>query len=833
MEAGLTNAAAKVLLATSGYNELPQSRRELLSIVGRGLREPMFLLVILAALLYISVGDIGEGLFLSVGALLALGLVVFQEFRSSRALQALRELAQPQVRVLRDGSEARIPARELVPGDLLLVGEGERVPADGLLIGGEMLGVDESSLTGESAPVTKRPAAPAESMTSATAPGDDNTPYLYSATLIVRGQGSVRVTHTGLRSVLGRIGTSLIAIREQPTPLQESSARTVMILGMVALGFCVIVTLAYGYFRQDWMGGAMAGIAIAVSLVPEEVPMVLAVFMALGAWRLASQQVLTRRSAVIEALGGATVLCVDKTGTLTENQMRIARFWNYTDARFTDASAAGSCLELLRIAAQASAVHPVDPMDKAIRDLLIASAPGSLPGPDGLLRTWPLRPEMPAVVSLWRGDGVTNIAAAKGAPEAICRLSKLSSSDSERVMSTVRTLASQGLRVLGVATGATAASLHDSPEQMTFTFTGLIGFLDPVRADVPAAVQDAHAAGIRIIMLTGDHPDTAMAIARAAGIVVTDRVCLGSELREASDAQLRAVVSHCNIFARMHPDQKLRIVKALQADGHVVAMTGDGINDALALEAAHIGIAMGQRGTDVAREAADLVLLDDGFASIVNGVRLGRRIFANLRRALIYIAAIHIPIAGLALLPVIFSLPPILFVTHIVLLELVIDPVCALVFENEPADAAAMRRPPRKRNESLFGARELRLALIQGGLVLTATLSLYIWLLRSHTEEQARGAAFGLLVTTILALALVNNMSASRTLFATHRRTFWIIALCIASALALIFFIPAFSTLFRMSLPAPDALLTASLVFVVTCGLIIASVQCRPRAAHA
>jgi P-type Ca2+ transporter type 2C len=819
MEAGLTIAEARSLLASVGYNELPRSRQNLFRIAWRALREPMFALLLVATLLYISIGNLGEGLFLSVGALLAVGLVVFQELRSQRALEALKELAQPQVRVVRGGSESRIAARELVPGDLLLIGEGERLAADGLLVGGEMLSVDESGLTGESAPVTKRSALPTDSVTATIVPGDDNSPYLFSGTLIVRGQGVVRVSSTGSRSAMGRIGSSLANIEQQPTPLQKTAAHAVTLLGIWALGFCAMVTLTYGYLQQDWVGGALAGIAVAISLIPEEFPMVLAVFMAMGAWRLASQQVLTRRSAVIETLGGATVLCVDKTGTLTENRMRIAQIWTYANARYADDPPTGESLDLIRIAAMASAVRPVDPMDKAIRELLVASAPtpaANMPGP---VRTWPLRPEMPAVVSLWQNSDDTGLAAAKGAPEAICRLCKLSAGESEQVMRTVKKLASQGLRVLGVAESARTQSLEVTLDKMTFDFVGLIGFLDPPRTDVPKAVADAHSAGIRIIMITGDHPETAKAIARVVGILMTDGVCLGSELDDMSDAQLRSIVQGECVFARMRPEQKLRIVEALKANGDIVAMTGDGINDAPALEAAHIGIAMGRRGTDVAREAADLVLLDDGFASIVNGVQLGRRIFTNLRRALIYITAIHIPIAGLALVPVLLGLPPMMFVTHVVLLELAIDPLCALVFENEPSEASAMKRPPRH-DEPLFGAQQFGLALVQGTIALAAPLGLYIWLSQRHPVEEARGAAFVALVTTNLALALLDSMSTPGTLLAPNRRVFWIITTGVLSVLVLIFSVPELSVLLRMSFPYGDALLTSAVVTLVGFGLI-------------
>ena len=815
---GLSQTEAARLLERDGPNELPAAAgRGILRITFETMREPMFLLLIGAAGLYLVLGDLGEGLFLMGGALATIGLVVLQEARSEKALAALRDLSQPHARVIRDNVERSVAARELVPGDIVLVGEGERLPADGALVTGDVLSVDESALTGESAPVSKRPLEPGEIVDADAAPGSESGPSLFSGTLVVRGQAVARVSRTGVQTALGRIGVSLAAIVQEPTPLQKTAGKLVTWLGVLAIGFCAVVAILYGLMRADWIGGALAGITVAIALIPEEFPMVLAVFLALGAWRLATQQVLVRRSAVIEALGGATVLCVDKTGTLTENQMQIARLWTSAAdvAVSTEPLDAGAAADLLKIAGLASAVRPVDPMDKAVRSLLERSADKADLTSAEPERAWPLRPDLMAVIQVWRQAGDERLAGAKGAPEAIFRLCKLPKSDVVRLTGIVSAFAEQGLRVLGVASSRVPGAFPERPEDAPFTFTGLVGFLDPVRKDVPAAISEARAAGISVVMITGDHPATALAIAKAAGIDTSGGVMLGAEIAALGPEALAQRLRGVRVFARIIPEQKLLIVQGLKADGEVVAMTGDGVNDAPALETAHIGIAMGKKGTDVAREAADLVLMDDSFASIVGGVRLGRRIFVNLRKALIYVTAIHVPIAGLALIPIVLGLPQLLFPMHVVFLELIIDPVCAMVFEAEPGAANAMRFPPRRRDESLFGPAQLGLALLQGLGVLVGVFGVYVWALGQYPETEARGAAFLALVIGNLALALADASSAGGRLFEPHRKIYWMISAAAGAVLILVLTVPPLAAVFKVSPPHPPLLGLALLVAVL------------------
>ena len=820
MAAGLTQVEASRRLSETGPNETPTGKvRGLGVIVLETMREPMFLLLLAAAGFYLWFGDLGEGLFLLGGAAAAVGLVILQETRSERALAALRELAQPWVRVVRDGVERLTPTRELVLDDIVLVGVGERLPADGVLIAGEVLSVDESVLTGESAPVTKSPLRDGAVDRTACAPGAEASSSVFGGTLVVRGQGVIQVTGTGPRSALGRIGGSLAAIGREPTPLQQTAARLAGLLGGLALVFSALVALAYGLIRGAWGQGALAGLTVAISLIPEEFPMVLAVFLALGAWRLANHKVLVRRSAVIETLGAASVLCVDKTGTLTENRMEVARLWTSEGETAIDGGAVptGAAAELLRIAALASAVRPVDPMDKAVRALtrdadLAGGAMDAEPS-----RAWPLRPERLAVVQLWRERDQAHLAAAKGAPEAIFHLCRLSDDEIASLHAVIERYAEQGLRVLGVASARGEGEFLADPADEHFDFVGLVGFLDPLRADAAAALAEARRAGVKVIMITGDHPATALAIAAAAGLDTGAGVLTGPQLADLSLDQLRERLERVRVFARIDPEQKLRLVEALKAAGEVVAMTGDGVNDAPALEAAHIGVSMGRRGADVAREASDLVLLDDSFASIVGGIRLGRRIFANLRRALTYITAIHVPIAGVALAPILMGLPPLLLPMHVVLLELVIDPTCALVFEAEPSEASAMRRPPRRADEALFGGRQIVLATAQGLSILVAVLGLYAWALDTgYGERAARGAAFLALVAGNLVLALADSASSAR-IFAAHRGAYWLIVLAVVLVMTATLTLRPLSDLFQVTAP-PPRLLAAALVLATFTG---------------
>ncbi len=795
---GLSSDEAARRLAEYGPNAPPRApSKGVFAIALRTLKEPMFFLLAAAAMLYLFLGDLGEGLFMVAGAAVSISLVVFQELRSERALEALNRLAEPIAFCLRDGVRKHIPARELVPGDVILVSEGERLPADAVLISGDALMIDESILTGEAAPVTKTLASMGETLAFPD-PGGDFTPFLYAGAMIVRGTGVAETARTGSATALGRIGASLAAIDPEPSPLQQRTARLVTTLGVFALVFCALVVIAYGKIHGDWFEGAFAGITLAIGLLPEEFPMVLAIFLALGAFRLARRNVLVRRSSVTETLGSTSMLCVDKTGTLTQNRMRVLALATGTGVAPVPTAPSAVEHRLLVAALRASSPRPVDPMDAAIHaiaDSLQIRADGTV------VESFPIRPDLLAFIQTWRTpEGL--LMAAKGAPEAVFRLCALTPDARARVAPLVDELAAQGLRVLAVA--ETPARATSEAADVSYDFLGLLAFEDPLRPDVPEAVAAARRAGVSVAMITGDYPATARAIAEAAGIDASKGVITGAEIA-AMPADMRPdAIADIRVFARVNPENKLALVEAFKANGHIVAMTGDGVNDGPALAAAHVGIAMGKRGSDVAREAAHIVLLDDRFASIVGGIALGRRIFVNLRKALTYVTAIHIPIAGLALVPILLGMPPLLLPAHVVLMELIIDPTCSLAFEAEPAGPDAMEKPPRPRGEPLFGARDLTLGFFQGMAVFLAVMAVYMFdNAIGAPEQEARGLAFATLILGNLTLALSDALPKGVSLFSSGNRLFWLIAAVALSIVAAGLYFPPLAELLHFA-PPPD-----------------------------
>jgi Ca2+-transporting ATPase len=803
--AGLTEADAAAKLKTFGPNLIRQPRSRTISrIAFDTLREPMFMLLVAAAGLYLVVGDLAEGLFVTGGAFLALGLVIVQEARSEHALQALNALAEPRARVLREGKRRWIPARDLVPGDLMLISEGARVPADAILIDGDALQVDESTLTGESAPVAKAPdKTPTRSLST---PGEELSASLFAATLVVRGSGTAEVASTGASTEVGRIGVALGGISQEPTLVQRDVRKLIGRIGVLALAFCVLVAIAYGLYRGDWFFGALSGLTLAMALIPEEFPMVLTIFMALGALRLARHNVLVRRSAVIETLGATDLLCVDKTGTITENRMVLRYLWSEGQLHDLNDRVPADLQDLISSAQRASTAQGHDPMDAAINAIAERAA-------DKPIRTYPLTSHLLAFVQVWRTSAGETVYSAKGAHDALLRLCDLSTDCMRRAEEAAHKLATKGARVLAVAEARFASDPNAAPDHVEYVFKGLLGFEDPVRAEVPATITDAARAGIGVAMITGDYPATAKSVAMSAGIDVTSGVITGAELE-----RLGEVPSGVRVFARIKPEQKLRLVEAFRAAGHVVSMTGDGVNDAPALAAADVGIAMGLRGTDVAREASDLILLDDQFASIIGGIALGRRIFANLRRAMTYITAVHIPVAGLALLPLALGLPPMFYPMHLVLLELLFDPLCSIVFEGEPSEIDAMARPPRSTDEPLFGIRQIGLAVVQGVVLLASVLIYYSWLQQPQIGDQmARASAFIALVSGQLALAVANGSTAGR-LFSRERLAFWMIVAVAVILLSVSLSSPFLLHLLRFSAPTTTSLLVSASIGAVAGG---------------
>lgn len=749
---GLSQAEANARLSSDGENVIPsENRSTLLKQIILIMSEPMLILLITAGAINFLLAEILDALMLMVTVVIVIGISIYQARRTENALYALKQLTAPYATVIRDGVQQRISSNQIVVGDLLLLFEGDRVSADAELIESSTLAADESTLTGESVPVDK-----------------SNGHLVFSGTLITRGHGKAIVTSTGTNSQLGKIGKSLQEIPFERSQLQRDVDQLVRIIGVLGLITVVSVITIYGSTRDNWLEGGLAGIAAAMALIPEEFPVILTLFLAIGAWRMSQVKVIARKPSAIEALGSVTVLCVDKTGTLTENQMTVSEIQiNGERYDITHQISNPKVSHALNIAALACPIRAFDPMDKAFQ-VLVAHNPDQLKGIS--LREYPVENSRLAYIHIWELDG-RKIVAAKGAPETISRLCHLDEEKNQSLMEQVHVAADGGVRILAIAEAEIGQAIPEDIESLTFSFVGLALLRDPVRDGVVESIQHCARAGIRTIMITGDHPSTALAIARDISLPHVDSCLTGAQLDQIDDAELISRIGDISVFARVVPEHKLRIVRALQKKGEIVGMTGDGVNDAPALRAADIGIAMGARGTDVAREAASLVITDDNYTSIAHGIERGRTTYANLQKAMSYVVAIHIPIFGLALLPIFSSNWPLILLPGLVAFhEVIIDPACSVVFEEESPDPKIMDEKPRGIHRRIFTRTELSLSVIQGLTVFMAIFALFLharWSGRSDIE--IRSMTFGALMVANVGLILTNR-SRTLTILQTFRQ---------------------------------------------------------------
>ena len=788
---GLTDSDAQKRLRQYGPNTLPSAHRAtLFSIAFATLKEPMLVLLLSTGVVYLLIGDLREAVAILASIFLVIGISVFQKQRTERTLEALRDLTSPRALVVRAEGTRRIPAREVVPEDIVVLNEGDRVPADGQVVESVVLALDESLLTGESLPVQKQAVVRQDSVLNGGHPGST----VYSGSLVVRGHGMAVVTATGAHTEIGKIGRDLGRLKPESSRLEKETARLVRIFGFVSLLVCAVVAIAYGLLRGDWTKGVLSALALAISMVPEEFPVVLTIFMALGAWRISRKKVLTRRFPAIEMLGAATVICVDKTGTLTENRMTVQEvFANPSEQETVSRDRA------LWVAALASDQNTLDPVDKAVH-----AAANLRETPGKLIREYPLSSDCMLIAKAYAESVHSTLLAAKGAPEEIFRLAPMPTAARKEVDSELNRMTDAGMRVIAVATGRVSRPeiLPEHKRHLRLEMVGLIGMADPIRPTVPDAIAELAKAGVRVVMITGDYSGTARAIAAQAGLPNSNEAMTGETLEHLDEHALRSTVRDCNVFARVRPDQKLRLVEAFKSNGEVVAMTGDGVNDAPALKAAHIGIAMGARGSDVAREAAALVLADDDFPAIVSAVRLGRRIYDNLAKAVRFVFAAHVPIAGMAVLPVIFNWPILLMPLHIVFIELIIDPACSMAFEAEPEEPGIMQRKPRAKDARLFGRSTLWLGLLQGVGLFLAVLVTFLFSMRSgHTSEDARAIAFATLVVGNVVLIWANR-SAIKTVLETRENrnpALWLVTFGTTATLFVVLYVPYLRILFQFS----------------------------------
>jgi len=768
---GLSTGEIQTLQLKYGKNELsPQKKESLLKKAWHIICEPMFLLLIAAAVIYFVLGEPRDGLIMLVFVFGIISIDVIQEWKTDRTLSALRELSAPHVGVIRDGREMRIASVELVPGDIIMIHEGVKIPADGTIIRCSDLCVDESSLTGEAEGVWK---VAADGEAQATGEADFwRCDYCYAGTLVTQGSAVVRVEKTGGATVYGRIGADVAEASDESTPLQKQTGRLVKLCaGIAAILLALVGTVTWfnipdHVFQDRLIESILAGITLAMAMIPEEFPVILTVFLSMGAWRLARKQSLVRRLPSVETLGAVSVLCVDKTGTITLNRMAVVSTW----AVDTDNE---RLHETMGLACEADAY---DPMERAMLDFCAQRGiPTTHLFGGELIAEYAFTSELMMMGHVWRHDGEI-IIAAKGSPESILNICPLDSRELALVEANIREMGGQGLRVIAVA-GATMQSEADVPPELSgcrLKLYGLVGLADPPRDSVKQDIALCAKAGIRVVMITGDSGITAESIAHQIGMPDHHDIITGDMLEKLTDDQLREGVKTVNVFSRVLPQHKMRIVQAFKENGEIVAMTGDGVNDAPALKYADIGIAMGKRGSEVSREAADLILMDDNFSTIVDTIKDGRRIYDNIRKAVGYVFAIHIPIALTSLLAPLLGINPaglMLLPLHIVLLELIIDPTCSIVLERQPAETDIMSRRPRNPNEQLLGIGTLLKSAMQGIMIFGASFGAYYFMLSRNPGNAPAARAMGLAVIMLANLFLVQvNSSDTDSVLASIKR---------------------------------------------------------------
>ncbi|QUF82925.1 cation-translocating P-type ATPase [Clostridium butyricum] len=745
---GLNSEEVEKLQRKYGMNELiiqekPNMLKKFLGVF----KEPMFLLLLIAATVYFLLGAPKDGAIMLVFVGFVASITFIQEWKTEKTMNALKDLTSPKVNTLRDGKNILIKSTELVPGDVVFLSEGERIPADCIVLEPSNFSVDESILTGESEYVMK----------VSTTQSEKSTDYwkkdiLYAGTLCVFGKCTAIVKFTGINTEYGKIGKAISEAKDEPTPLQKKVSILVKNIAIAGVILCISVMVASYFYSFNILNSILSGISLAMAIIPEEFPVVLTVFLSMGAYRLAKNNTLMRKISAVETLGSATVLCVDKTGTITQNKMKVKSI--YSDGRiFNNEDLKNQ--ELSDLMVLSCEKDPYDPMEKAILEAANLSQLETLYKYD-LSKKIAFDSKTKRMANIYIKDNKYYVAV-KGSAETVLGLCNLDKETMDEINIEIDKMASNGLRVLALA-DCTSEKVYEDLECYELTFKALVGLQDPPKEGVEEAIKLCKKAGIRVVMITGDYSKTAMAIGEEIGLKFTDKVIVGNEIDSLSENELCEVVKSCDVFSRVIPEQKMKIVKALKKNGEIVAMTGDGVNDAPALKSADIGIAMGQRGTEVAKEAAHMILMDDNFTTIVKSVKDGRRVYDNIRKAMVYILIIHIPIAAMAMFAPLFNLPPLLLPMHIMLLELIIDPTCSIVFEGEPAEANIMENPPRSPQEPLL-TRNLTIKVVLQGVVmfLAAFMPFHYMIDLGISSEYARSFSLITFIVANVTLVLVNR----------------------------------------------------------------------------
>jgi len=748
VKSGLTSEQVGISRSRHGTNTLEmQEDRVLLQVLKEVILEPMFILLLAACIIYFVVGQYKEGIIMLVSIFIVAGISLFQEYRSKNAVQALKKLSAAHAKVMRNGELVQITTEEIVVDDLLILEEGEVVAADGLIVGANDFSLNESILTGESFAVIKTA---------------DNKNTVYRGTLVTSGSATVKVTEVGLKTMFGKIGLSLKEISVVKTPLQNqirSFVRNMVWIGAAA--FLIVVGFNF-YHSGDLLQSFLQGLTLAMSVLPEEIPVAFSTFQALGAFRLLKNNIIVKQPQYVETLGSATVICVDKTGTLTQNKMSIESVYDFkTNLSVQIKDNNGLPAELIEYAMWSSETNPFDPMEKAIHELYEKTTASDRRQEFKQVHEYPIGGKPPKMTHIFRNEKGETIIAVKGAPEGILRQSKLSGKELKQIEEQSLAYARLGYRVLGVGKGIwNEKDWPEAQEVFEYEFFGLIAFQDPPKEKIAETIKTFREAGIPVKMITGDYAETALAIAGQIQLEHNSNVLTGEEILHLSKEDLQKKVKDVDIYARMFPEAKLKVIDALKENGEVVAMTGDGVNDGPALKAAHIGIAMGLRGSEVAKSAASLILTDDDLAHMTDAVALGRKIYDNLKKAIQYIVSIHIPIILIVALPLLLAwkFTNIFSPVHVIFLELIMGPTCSIIYENEPMEPGTMQRPPRKAGATFLSLRQLTVSILQGLMITGGCLGIgYYFMQQGSDETTIRTIIFITLLFSNIFLTLVNR----------------------------------------------------------------------------
>ncbi|MFY7740656.1 MAG: cation-translocating P-type ATPase [Flavobacterium sp.] len=788
---GLSNEEVTSSRTKNGTNSLEhQEKNHFLMSLLEMVKEPMFLLLVAAASIYYISGDYGDGIFMTVAIFLVAAISLFQEARSRNAIDALKKLSQPKSKVIRNNEVIEIPSEEIVLGDFIQIEEGTFIPADAIIIQSNDFSVNEAILTGESLSVFKNEASEIK--------------QVFQGTIVATGMAICEVTAIGNQTSLGKIGKSLEEIKEEKTPLQIQITNFVTKMSIIGLVIFVIVW-AINYFQSySILDSLLKALTIAMSVIPEEIPVAFASFMALGAWRLMKMGIITKQTKTVETLGSATVICTDKTGTITENKMSLAQLYVFKsdDIVETKEKLNPEAEEVLSYSMWSSEPIPFDAMELAIHEAYAKLESVDERPNFKLVHEYPLGGKPPMMTHVFEDSKGKKIIAAKGAPEAIIEVSHLSEPEKKQILSAIEKMTNEGFRVLGVGvTEFSGANYPKTQQEFKFNFKGLVAFYDPPKANIQKVFETFYKAGIQLKIVTGDNAQTTSTIAKQVGFKDSDKVLNGDELMEMDEATLKVKVMETAIFTRMFPEAKLKIIQALKDNNQIVAMTGDGVNDGPALKSAHIGIAMGKKGTEIAKQAANLILIDDDFAKMTDAIAMGRKIYLNLKKAIQYIISIHIPIILVVFIPLALGwiYPNIFTPVHIIFLEIIMGPTCSIIYENEPMERNLMLEKPRPLTTTFFNLKEITISIIQGLVITLGLLFMYQYCIQEgFSETYTRTSIFLTLIASNIFLTL-ENRSFYYSIFTTIRYKNNLVLMIIGITIvvtSLLLFVPIFSKFF-------------------------------------